>query len=469
MAFAISAGVAVSSYKPTTVAAASVKLNDSESATYAQLWKTQPQIRTVVSFLARNIAQLGLHVFKRVSDLDRERVTDHPLALLLGRPNPFTTPYRFAEALVSDLAIYDNAILLKVKLPDQPMSLLRLDPSRVQPVGTNPFTPTGYKLDKTVFKPEDVIHFRGYSPLDARWGVSPMETLRQLLAEEFQATLYREQLWRNGARASGYLERPAEAPEWTAAGKERFRAQWQAQYSGDGSRAGGTPILEDGMHYVPAATSPRDAQYIESRKLTREEVASAYHIPLPMVGILDHATYSNITEQHKNLYQDTLGPWLNMIQQELALQLLPDFAGAEDLYVEFNLQEKLRGSFEEQAQQLQAAVGGPYMSRNEARAKLNLPQLDGADELVVPLNLSIAEAPDAVKPEITPDQATTFATLIGAGVSELDAARLAGLGSIAPISKPAPPAPPAPAALPASAPPAATRPPVPADATAPTN
>ncbi|HEY9413597.1 MAG TPA: phage portal protein [Pseudonocardia sp.] len=465
MAFAISGGVAVASYRPATVAAATaVMLSDNQSATYAQLWKTQPQIRTVVSFLARNVAQLGLHVFKRVSDLDRVRVTEHPLAVLLGRPNPFTTPYRFTEALVSDLAIYDNALLLKVRLPDQPMSLLRLDPSQVIPLGTNPFTPTSYQLGQQTFAPDNIIHFRGYSPLDARWGVSPMETLRQLLAEEYQASLYREQLWRNGARASGYLERPIEAPEWSTAGKERFRAQWQAQYSGDGSRAGGTPILEDGMKYVPASTSPRDAQYIESRKLTREEVAAAYHIPPPMVGILDHATYSNITEQHKNLYQDTLGPWLSMIQQELALQLLPEFPGAGDLYVEFNLQEKLRGSFEEQAAQLQTAVGGPYMSRNEARAKLNLPQLDGADELVVPLNLSIAEAPDAVKPEITPDQAVTFATLLGAGVSEQDAARLAGLGSIAPISKPTPPPPPPPAALPAAPSPAPARQPAPAPA-----
>lgn len=387
MAFAISGGVATTSYKPVPVPAASVMLTDSESSTYAELWKTQPQIRTVVSFLARNVAQLGLHVFKRVSDTDRERVLDHPLAQLLAKPNPYTTPYRFAEALVSDLAIYDNAILLKVKLPEQPMSLVRLDPSRVAPVGDNPFTPTGYKLDKLEFKPENVVHFRGYSPLDARWGVSPMETLRELLAEERQATLYREQLWRNGARTSGYLLRPVEAPQWTSTGKERFRSQWQAQYSGDGSRAGGTPILEDGMTYVPASTTPRDAQALESRKLTREEVTAAYHIPLPLIGILDNATYSNIREQHKMLYQDTLGPWLTMIQQELHLQLLPDFAGADDLYVEFNIGEKLRGSFEEQAAQLQTAVGAPWMTRNEARGRVNLPQVEGGDELVTPLNV----------------------------------------------------------------------------------
>src|SRR5688500_9686703 len=325
------------------------------------MWKSQPQIRTVVSFLARNAAQLGLHVFRRGSDLDRERVTDHPLSLLLGRPNPWTTPYRFIDTIVSDIGVYDNSIWLKAKLPNQPMSLARLDPALTTPVGTNPFYPEGYKIGKTVLKPEQIVHFHGYSPLDARWGVSPMETLRQLLSEEHQATLYREQLWRNGARASGYLQRPADAPEWSSAGKERFRSQWQAQYSGDGSRAGGTPILEDGMTYVSASTSPRDAQYIESRKLTREEVTAACHVPLPLVGILDHATYSNIREQHKMLYQDTLGPLLTSIQQELELQLLPEFGDTENLYVEFNIAEKLRGSFEEQAAQLQTATGRPWM------------------------------------------------------------------------------------------------------------
>lgn len=431
MTFAITQGKVTNLYRSSSIAPASaVMLTQNLSATYAQMWTQQPQIRTVVSFLARNVAQLGLHVFRRVSDLDRARVTDHPVAQLLARPNSWTTPYRFAEAIVSDLGIYDNAILLKARLSGQPMSLVRLDPALTTPTGQNPFYPEGYQVGTTVFDPDQVIHLRGYSPLDARWGVSPMETLRQLLAEDYQATLYREQLWRNGARAAGYLERPVEAPEWSPTGKERFRAQWQAQYAGDGSRAGGTPILEDGMRYVPASTSPRDAQYIESRKLTREEVTAAYHIPLTLVGILDNATYSNITEQHKMLYQDTLGPTLAMIQQEIALQLLPDFADTSDLYIEFNIAEKLKGSFEEQAVQLQTSVGGPWMTRNEARARVNLPQLPDGDQLIVPLNLGVADSPDAVKPAITREQAATFGELVRAGLTGEEAARLTGMGRV---------------------------------------
>ena len=404
MAFAISEGKISQLYKPAGGAFAAIKLTDTYSLQYAEIWKQQPQVRTVVSFLSRNIAQLGMHVFKRVSDLDRERIVDHPLSLLLARPNGYTTPYRFVESLVSDMAIFDNAYLLKIKpKEDANAGLVRLDPTQVQIVGDSPYAPERYKVGKTEFKPEDVVHFRGYNPMDARVGVSPMETLRVILSEDFQAAKYREQLWRNGARTAGYLERPAGAPSWTPEGKERFRAGWTAQYTGDGARAGGTPILEDGMRYVPAATSPRDAQYVESRKLTREEVTAAYHIPLTLVGLLDNATYSNISEQHKMLYQDTLGPWLNMIQQELALQLVPDFDTAGDVYVEFNIAEKLRGSFEEQSAQLQTAIGGPYMTRNEGRARLNLPQIENGDELITPMN--VTEGGQASPTDSAPDPA----------------------------------------------------------------
>ncbi|WP_431881565.1 phage portal protein [Micromonospora chalcea] len=366
-------------------------LGRSTTMTYGALYRTQPAVRTVVSFLARNLAQLGLHTFERLDDNDRRRLADHPLARLLSRPNPSTTTYRLITALVSDKAVYDDAYWVKLRAEGgEPVGLRRLQPWRVEPIGPEWSDPEKYRIhgsrgyldvDRT-----EIVHFRGYNPDDAHNGCSPIESLRQVLADEYAAAHWREQMWSNGARVSGYLQRPP-GITWTDGARSRFKADWQAQYTGDGPQAGGTPILEDGMTFVQAGINPRDAQYVESRKLTREEVASAYHIAPPLVGILDHATFSNIREQHKGLYQDTLGPWCAEIEQELGLQLVPDLAGGRPVYVEFNIHEKLQGSFEEQAAQLQAAVGGPYMTRNEARALSNLPHIDGADELIVPLNV----------------------------------------------------------------------------------
>ena len=68
-------------------------------------------------------------------------------------------------------------------------------------------------------------------------------------------------------------------------------------------------------------------------------------------------------------------------------QLVPRWNGGRPLYVEANIESKLRGSFEESARILQASTGAPWLTRNEARARANLPAIDGADELVTPLNV----------------------------------------------------------------------------------
>lgn len=402
MAFVISAGqlAAVSRTWPVPIGPrpAGIQLSDTVAYEYAEIWRRQPQVRTVVGFLARNIAQLGLHAFRRDSDTDRQRLADHPLVRLLARPNPVgkVTRYRLIEQLVSDLAIYDDAYWAKVRASaEAPVgALVRLPPARTWPIGESWLAVEKYEVrgntGRLEIPADQVVHFHGYNPDDQRVGDSPMQALRGLLIEEYEANLSRQQMWRNGARASGFITRPANAPKWSDGARRRFKSEFADVYTGDGPDAGGTPILEDGMTYTQAGMDPKAAQYIEARKLTREEVAAAYYIAPPLVGILEHATYSNIREQHKQLYQDTLGPWLTGIEQDIELQLLPDLdpAGADDrVYVEFNIAEKLKGSFEEQAAQLQTAVGAPYMTRNEARARQNLPHIDGADELIVPLNV----------------------------------------------------------------------------------
>ena len=367
----------------------------SERLEAAEIFRRQPQVRTVVGFLARNVAQLGLHAFKRVSDTDRERLTDHPLADLLERPLPGKrlTPYDFKYRIVADLAIYDTCFILKVKPDgDGPMGLLPVPVPLVTPAEESWIEAPYYKLavgGQTIEIPgEHMIHIHGYSPDDLTVGESPLMALRDVLLEEYEATKHRQGMWKNGARVSGVIERPASNKAWSDEARTRFVREFRDLYSGSGAHAGGVPILEDGMTYKQAGLDPRAAQYIEARKLTREEVAAAYYIPPPLVGILDHATFSNIREQHKQLYQDTLGPWLTQIDEALENQLLPEFA-EDGLYLEFNLDEKLRGSFEEQSAAASTAAGAPWMTVNEIRGRNNLPSIEGGDELVTPLNVTV--------------------------------------------------------------------------------
>lgn len=355
---------------------------------YEAIWRTQPQVRTVIGFVARNIAQLGIHTFRRHGDTDRERLSDHPLAQLLADPLPGMTPYRWVERLVADYKLYDNAYAIKLKLNGR-LRLLPVPPTLIWPYGGNWIRPEYYETPGgRQFGPDEVVHIHGYDPDSLVQGSSPIEALRELLLESSEAAKQRSQMWRGGARITGVLSRPNDAPDWDAKEKARFREMWRSFAEGGGGE-GGTPILEDGMGYTPVGINPEQAQYIEARKLTREEVAAQYYIPPPLIGILDHATYSNIREQHKHLYQDTLGPDLVAFEQEIVTQVLPDLPGDNsDVYCEFNIQAKMRGSFEEQAAAASTATGGPWMTRNEIRGRNNLPAVEGGDELIVPMNVT---------------------------------------------------------------------------------
>lgn len=371
-------------------------------ADYGAIWRTQPQLRKVVGFLARNIAQLNLTLYKRISETDREREDEHELAHAIRHPLGWSADKKlsktlFLETLVSDRCIYDNAFWRKVWLRGGGLVLVPLPPVMIEPLGEDWLSPEGYHLHGSDggenVPAREVVHFRGYNAGDRRTGLSPIESLRQILIEDMLSDEYREQLWERGARISGVIERPKEAPEWSEHARQRFSKEFRALWAGSGPDAGGAPVLEDGMTWKNANFSPRDALWLEAKKLTREEVAAAYHVPQPVVGILDRATFSNVRELHRSVYQDTLPPWCVGIEEDIEQQLIPDWRElrASNAYVEFNLLEKLKGSFEEQARAMQTATGAPWLTRNEARAIQNRPRIDdpSCDQLIVPLNVLI--------------------------------------------------------------------------------
>lgn len=400
MPFVLTAG-AVNTIRPSAttlgmVIPSQLQIGPAEYTTYERLWKTQPALRTVIEFLARNIAELGLDVFARHGDTDRKKLRDHPLAELLNDPWPGSkwTKYRLINWTVQEYLIYHSAIWIKARDGDGNPGVLPVPRRFIEPMGDNMFFPEFYRLSGSRgyrdFKPDQVVHFFGYNPDNTRDGWSPIETLRQILAEEYAAGKYREAMWRNGARISGYISRPgiAKAPKWSDTARARFKTDWDS-YSSD-IAAGGTPILEDGMEWKEGGISPKDAQYVEARQLTREEVAIAYHINPAMLGLVKGQQSGNMPELHQMLYADGLGPILEMLQQDIETQLLRDLdpSGWKNTYVEFNLRKKMQGSFEAQSAAISASVGGPWMLRNEGRALYNLPDLPEGDELVVPMNVT---------------------------------------------------------------------------------
>jgi hypothetical protein len=98
-------------------------------------------------------------------------------------------------------------------------------------------------------------------------------------------------------------------------------------------------------------------------------------------------------------YSSSLPPWLVRVEHEIEAQLLPEFEITPErrraVHVEFDLNEKLRGSFEERIKILATATGGPILTVNEARAREGMPPIPGGDLIFVPLNSVRGGGPQA--------------------------------------------------------------------------
>ena len=364
-----------------------------------QLYQTQANIRAVVDFLSNSIAQLPLEVYTRDAETDRNRDRTSMAALTLWRPNSDQTEYEFIRALAIEYFVF-GAVYVWV-LPDDSPSGFQL---RIVPtdwiIGTdfsNAYAPDSIRLctkngGTAVDVPRsEFIQFRTYSAGNPGGYLSPISALRQTLEEQIQAGKFRKQLWASSGRLNAQIIRPKDVQPFDDETRKRFIDAFRSSWGAGGSKAGSIPLMEDGMEIKPFQTSFKEQQWQESVTLSREDVAAAYGVNPSLIWHTGTQTYASAKDNARALYSDCLGPVLQMLQQRINSFLLPRLGATPDTYVEFDLTEKLKGSFEERAQILQASVGGPWLTRDEARADNNLPPLPNGQgaEIITPLNVEL--------------------------------------------------------------------------------
>lgn len=397
----------------------------------ADLYRTQPNLRAVVDYLAKNAAQVPWKVYERASDNDRVRVTDSPAALLLKRPNADMTGYEWRLRVFTDLYLYDRH--LTVVAPDansesgwamRPIPCEWVDGYR----GTSPWAPEAVIVrnprgNAVEVPAERLLIFHGYDPQDLMRQSSPVEALADVLHEQIESNGFRRQMWTNGGRFNAYVRRPADVEPWTDEQFERFRQTWDESWAGrNATRGGKMPILEDGMEIRTVPFSAHDAEWSTAKKLGREDVAGVYHVNPALIWPGDGQTYASAKENARALYNDTLAPVLMQVTERVNAMLLDAIGEPRGHYVEFDLSVKLQGSFEERAAVIQSAVGGPWMTRDEARAMFNLPHIDGAEELIVPLNVIEGGLASPRDTDPTIDRNSQSAETKGCGCAECKAA-----------------------------------------------
>lgn len=363
----------------------------------AQLYRTQPNLRAVVSFLADNAAQIPIKVYERASDTDRPRVLDSPAALLLAKPNPDMTAYEFKRWMYSDLLLYERFLTLIVpsKTTDSGWELRPIPAGWIQSYkGKSPFAPeaivigTGQGTGQIEVPAERFILFHGYDPTDPMRQYSRISALKETLHEQIESNGFRRQMWHRGGRFNAYLTRPKDVAQWSEPAFQRFKETWKASWAGeDAAEGGGMPILEDGMEIKTVQFNSKDAQWAESVKLSREDCAAVYHVNPGMIWPGSGQTYASARDNARALYNDCLAPTLMQATDRLNMVLLPRVGEPGNHYIAYDITIKTEGTYEEKIATLSSAVGAPFLSRNEARARLDLPAIEGGDDLITPLNV----------------------------------------------------------------------------------
>jgi HK97 family phage portal protein len=367
--------------------------------TPAEMYRTQPALRSVVEFIAKNVAAVPLKCYERRGENDRPRDTTSAIATLLESPGGGVTTFELIRDTTSDVLLYGWALWYVALDADTESgwSITRVPPEWVQQTYTDDgWSPSRYVVAVPYdgrapisVTSDETIRFALYAGDDPVNTASPVEALKQVLSEQVSAWDYRNKVWRNGGWISRWISRDKDAP-WTPDARDRFARSWKARFSGkDGTDTGGTPLLEDGMQLHDTTMNAREAQFSEATTLSREDVAAVYGINPSLIWHTDTQTYASAKDNARALYSETLAPTFDLICERINKVLIPRM-GLEGRYVEFDTLSKLNSNPADMLATLVSATGRPVMLADEARKMLNLPAIGGsAAELVTPLNVLV--------------------------------------------------------------------------------
>ncbi len=348
-------------------------------------------VYSCIYVLSSSLAQLPLHVLRKTKDQQTgkdkiERASDHPLFHLLhSEPNVWQTSYEWRESKMNHALAWGNGFTeINRRRNGEVTSLDLLMPYEVtEPKkGVNsgqwfyPVFEDGAAKGRAV-RPENMLHTKAFTHRK-NWGISPIRQHAETIGLGLAAQKYGNQFFGNGGRPSGILINKSGKTEGAAG---NLKKAWKE--GGIGKGGGRTAVLHGDIAYQAITISPEEAQFLETRKFSRSEVAGIYNVPAHMINDLDKATFSNITQQAIQFVRHTMTPWVVKDEQELNRKLFTEAERKAGYYVKYNLAGLLRGTPLERAQLYHYGITDGWMDRNEARAFEDMDQREGLDQLLI--------------------------------------------------------------------------------------
>jgi HK97 family phage portal protein len=352
-----------------------------------------------VKILAEDVSTLPLHLYRRLPNGGKERAPDHPLyPMLHDRPNPEMTGVSFWETLMGHALMWGNGFAqIRLDRLDRPTGeLWPLRPDRMKLKREEVADAQGRRhllycyrtLDgqEITFREEEILHIRGLSS-NGLIGFSPIQVVGGPFLLSRNAERFGISWFTNGSRPGGVVTVKGQLSK---EGKDSLRDQIEGRFLGasNGSRV---VVLEEDTSWTTVGTPPEDAQFIETRKFERAEIAGLFRVQSHLINDLERATFNNIEQLSLEHVVYTIRPWLVRIEQELKRRLLPD----PEYFAEFLVDGLLRGDAVGRATALQIRRQNGTLTADEWREIENqnpLPDERGQDTWM-PSNMQVVGSP----------------------------------------------------------------------------
>lgn len=340
-----------------------------------------------VMLISELLASVPLNVYRRGERGQRDRAADHPAySVLHDMPNALHTAFDFRLALILAILTHGNAYAeIERNGRGQVTGLHPIDPRAVSVErlrsGRLRYIVTG--APSRVLLQDEVLHIRYRLGPDGVMGQSPIqigrETFSLALSQNDAAAKQAAKGFRpEGAVVFAQSINPSQKTDVL----DKLRQKIERNDS-----TSGVLVLDGGADWKPFAFSSKDAEFLESRKLTALDVCRIYGVPPSAAGITDNATYSNIGEESRALVQRCLAPMARRIEQTMNAALLTEEA-RKVFFIEHDLGGLLRGDMGARYEAYRIGREGGWLSANEIRRLENMPEIEGGDAYLTPLNMT---------------------------------------------------------------------------------
>jgi len=303
----------------------------------------------------------------------------HPLVRLLREVNPFHTCRELIETTVADLELYGSAfwVLSRRRVSRVPAEIWPVPPAWVSVVPGEDELVRAYRLRRGAreveLDAEDVIHFRYPAPGDPYGGRAPLEAALDAVCADESVARAQRRAFENGPVPGVVLKT---AHPLTAEQQRRLRAEFESRFAGP-EAAGRLIITEQGSEVTPFTTSPREMDFLESARSTRDRILGAFGVPPAVLGLVEDFNRANAEAAQMLFARDTLAPKLALLAARITQDLCREFL-PQGIVCEFD--SPVPADREADRRDMESGVRLGVLSPNEARADYyGKPPLEGYD------------------------------------------------------------------------------------------